>query len=337
MRIPTKVSASAARWLCAAIFAGAVAALPVASAGAAVDDLEQNSDEARQRIEKVSESLGQNRAQLEEARSKSAAAAAREADINGLIASGAERSADLEARVAESEKSLARSRKRVKRAEKLLADRLVAMYMTGPTDMVDLALGAADFGELVAQGEYLTSIQDADERLAQRVRSVRDEFREKTSELTLAQRKVEEHNAELAAAQAGIAAARAAADSTAAQLASVNQSREAEIDSLKSDISQWQKQIEKAEAAAPPVAEEQVERELGGPYSIPTYIVMCESGGDYSALNPSSGAGGAYQIMPETWEAYGGEGLPNEASKAEQDRIAALIYADSGTAPWVCG
>ena len=76
---------------------------------------------------------------------------------------------------------------------------------------------------------------------------------------------------------------------------------------------------------------------LGGPYSIPTYIVMCESGGDYGALNASSGAGGAYQIMPATWEAYGGTGLPHEASKAEQDRIAALIYADSGTAPWVCG
>lgn len=337
MRFPTKVSASAARWLCAAAFAGAVTMIPVLPAGAAIDDLERNSDEARQRIEKVSESLGQNRAELEDARADSAAAAVREAEINGLVANGAERSATLESRVAESEESLARSRKRVKRAEKLLADRLVAMYMTGPTDLVDLALGAADFDELVAQGEYLTSIQDADERLAERVRSVRDEYREKTTELTLAQRRVEEHNAELAAAQAGIAAARAAADSTAAQLASVNQSRAAEIDSLKSDISQWQKQIEKAEAAAPPEAEEQVERELGGPYSIPTYIVMCESGGDYSALNTSSGAGGAYQIMPETWAAYGGEGLPNEASKAEQDRIAALIYADSGTAPWVCG
>ncbi|MBK8295297.1 MAG: transglycosylase family protein [Solirubrobacterales bacterium] len=64
--------------------------------------------------------------------------------------------------------------------------------------------------------------------------------------------------------------------------------------------------------------------------------MMCESGGNYSALNPS-GAGGAYQIMPATWKAYGGKGLPNEASKAEQDRIAALIYAASGTSPWVCG
>ena len=36
---------------------------------------------------------------------------------------------------------------------------------------------------------------------------------------------------------------------------------------------------------------------------------MCESGGDYSALNPSSGAGGAYQIIPSTWDLYGGRAL----------------------------
>ena len=79
-----------------------------------------------------------------------------------------------------------------------------------------------------------------------------------------------------------------------------------------------------------------VERWLGGPYSIPTYIVMCESGGNYGALNPSSGAGGAYQILPSTWELYGGQGEPHEAPKAEQDRIAAEIWADSGGGAWVC-
>ena len=57
---------------------------------------------------------------------------------------------------------------------------------------------------------------------------------------------------------------------------------------------------------------------------------MCESGGDYGAVNPSSGAGGAYQILPSTWELYGGQGEPQDAPKAEQDRIAAEIWADSG-------
>jgi hypothetical protein len=73
-----------------------------------------------------------------------------------------------------------------------------------------------------------------------------------------------------------------------------------------------------------------------GSYSIPSDIVMCESGGDWTAVNPSSGAGGAYQILPSTWAAYGGTGAPQDASPDEQSAIAAEIYADSGGAAWVC-
>jgi muramidase (phage lysozyme) len=73
-----------------------------------------------------------------------------------------------------------------------------------------------------------------------------------------------------------------------------------------------------------------------GGYSIPSSIVACESGGNYRAVNPSSGAGGAYQILPSTWAAYGGAGLPQNASPAEQNAIAAKIYAAQGASAWVC-
>ena len=42
-------------------------------------------------------------------------------------------------------------------------------------------------------------------------------------------------------------------------------------------------------------------------FAIPKAIVMCESGGNYGALNPSSGAGGAYQMLPETYKGLGGQ------------------------------
>jgi hypothetical protein len=71
-------------------------------------------------------------------------------------------------------------------------------------------------------------------------------------------------------------------------------------------------------------------------YSIPISIVMCESGGNYRAVNPTSGAGGAYQILPSTWAAYGGTGLPQDAPPAEQDAIAAKIYAAGGPSQWSC-
>jgi Transglycosylase-like domain len=73
-----------------------------------------------------------------------------------------------------------------------------------------------------------------------------------------------------------------------------------------------------------------------GHYSIPTSIVMCESGGNYHAVNASSGAGGAYQILPSTWTSYGGTGLPQDAPPAEQDAIAAKIYATDGRGAWSC-
>jgi Transglycosylase-like domain len=71
-------------------------------------------------------------------------------------------------------------------------------------------------------------------------------------------------------------------------------------------------------------------------FSIPVSIVMCESGGNYRAVNASTGAGGAYQIMPSTWAAYGGSGLPQNAPPAEQDAIAAKIYATAGPGQWSC-
>jgi hypothetical protein len=73
-----------------------------------------------------------------------------------------------------------------------------------------------------------------------------------------------------------------------------------------------------------------------GGYTVPSAIVQCESGGSYSAVNSSSGAGGAYQILPSTWAAYGGQGLPQDAPPAEQDRIAAEIYARQGPSAWTC-
>lgn len=70
-----------------------------------------------------------------------------------------------------------------------------------------------------------------------------------------------------------------------------------------------------------------------GQYSIPTYIVMCESGGDYNAQNPS-GAYGAYQIMPEHWNGGVCSGLGRDP--AGQDACAARIWETSGSGAWAC-
>jgi peptidoglycan hydrolase-like protein with peptidoglycan-binding domain len=90
-----------------------------------------------------------------------------------------------------------------------------------------------------------------------------------------------------------------------------------------------------AAGSDPSLAGSQSVSSTGG-YAIPAAIVMCESGGNWAAVNPSSGAGGAYQILPSTWAAYGGPGLPQDASPAQQSRIAAEIWATQGPSAWSC-
>lgn len=68
-----------------------------------------------------------------------------------------------------------------------------------------------------------------------------------------------------------------------------------------------------------------------------------ESGGNYGIYNSGgSGAAGAYQFMPGTWNsiaASSGRGDlvgvdPAQASPADQDAMAQALYAQQGSAPW---
>ena len=75
----------------------------------------------------------------------------------------------------------------------------------------------------------------------------------------------------------------------------------------------------------------------GGPWAIPWPIVQCESGGRNTPPNYAS-ASGYYQILDSTWKGLGGSTKhAYQASKAEQDRLAARLWAGgAGRHNWVC-
>lgn len=315
----------------------AVALLAVGSARAAdLGALRDKVGGARDEAAALGAEIRATQERLASTEAEASEAAARERRLTDLLAHGRERAARLAAKVERAEEDLEAEKQRLRRARGALADRLVAIYMSGTPSTASIVLGSGDINELEVRAEYLERIESSDAQLAARVEQVRDEVRHELRLVADLKVRVDAYNERLAAAREEIAGVRAAAEEAAARLDALAAERSSSLATLKAKIGEWVGEIEAAEAASRESAEETVGRWLGGPYSIPTYIVMCESGGNYSALNPSSGAGGAYQILPSTWDLYGGQGEPQNAPKAEQDRIAAEIWADSGGSAWVC-
>lgn len=309
--------------------------------GANIDSLQAKVSAARGEASSLASKLQAAQAELAAAQEQAAAASAREEKLSALLAHGEERTARLAGEVRATQRRLAAEKKRLRRARGVLAERLVAIYESGTPDTASMILGSSDFDELATRTEYLDRIEQSDSDLAHRVEQVRRAVTDELKLVAALKAKADAYDERLAAARSEIATVKQNAEAAASKLHSVAAARSASLASLQSQIGGWVSDIEAAKAAeaeriSAAEAEDEVERWLGGPFSIPSYIVMCESGGNYGAINPSSGAGGAYQILPSTWELYGGQGEPQDAPKAEQDRIAAQIWADSGGSAWVC-
>jgi len=324
------------RWAAVAFLLACLLLGAAAATAQEVDDLRAKVERGRAEAESLAVEIRSVQEQVIAAEAEADAATAQERRLSGLLAGGRERAAELADEIAATERRLAAEKRRLRRARRALAGRLVAIYMSGSPSTASIVLASGDLDELAVRTGYLERIERSDAELAGRVEEVRDAVRHDLDLVAELKERVDAHNRRLAVAREEIGAVRAHAESSAAELESLSAQRASALATLKAKIGGWVEDIEQAEAASQAAAEETVGRWLGGPYSIPTYIVMCESGGNYSALNPSSGAGGAYQIIPSTWESYGGQGAPHEAPKAEQDRIAAEIWADSGGSAWVC-
>lgn len=66
-------------------------------------------------------------------------------------------------------------------------------------------------------------------------------------------------------------------------------------------------------------------------------IAACESGGNWST-NTGNGYYGGLQFTPSTWSSNGGSGMPHNASRAEQIRVAENVLQTQGIRAWpVCG
>jgi predicted nucleic acid-binding Zn-ribbon protein len=315
---------------------GGVLAVPVADSGAqTVGDLNSRIAAAQSQAQSLSAAIDAKGAQLAAAQQQAAAAAQREAQLSAVLAQGQQREAELVAKVQETEVHLRQARAHLQRALATLSARLVSIYKGDAPDATELLLSAKGFDDLANRAELVGRIEDSDAALAGRVRQLRDQVAALLAQVREARAQQAAYNDRVATARDQIASVRANAEAQAAQLAQARASQQAAVSSLQSQVAGWEQQVQQAQQVSAAQAQQTVSSWVGN-FAIPQAIVMCESGGNFNAVNPSSGAGGAYQILPSTWRLYGGSGSPQSASPQQQSQVAAQIWADSGPSAWEC-
>jgi septal ring factor EnvC (AmiA/AmiB activator) len=321
-------------------FACAIAVLAATGgglAGAADPSLQDRIDSARSDAGQLSDRVDAQSSRIASLVEQAHQAGAQAMVLNAEVQRAEARSRELAAQLDAAQRLLDRLRAKYAASVKQLDKRLIAIYESDAPDYLTVLLDSNGFDDLSTRSDYLEALHEADLRVADRVASLRDRMAARTHQVADLKQQSDEEAAQLASSRASFIAGQRAANRSAAAVAAARSSTRADLSAAQGQIAELEQQQ----------AEQQAEQQrsssgagapayLGGPYAIPTYIVICESGGNYHALNSSSGAGGAYQILPSTWAAYGGEGAPQDAPKAEQDRIAAEIWADSGPSAWSC-
>jgi septal ring factor EnvC (AmiA/AmiB activator) len=324
----------------AGLAALAIAAVGVGLAGAKDPSLQDKIDAARSDAGQLSDRVDAQSAHIAALTTEAHQAGARAMELNAEVQDAEARSRELTTQLDTAQRELEQLRGQYATAVKQLDRRLVAIYESGAPDYVTVLLDSNGFDDLSTRSDYLTALHDADMRIADKVASLRDQVAGHVHTVADLKQQSDLQAEQLTTEKASFEASQQAATQSADAVAEARAGTQSSLSDAQGQVSQLEQQQAEQQAAQQESSSSGSTAGspayLGGPYAIPTYIVMCESGGNYHALNASSGAGGAYQILPSTWAAYGGQGEPQNAPKAEQDRIAAEIWRDSGPSAWSC-
>jgi septal ring factor EnvC (AmiA/AmiB activator) len=302
-----------------------------ASAGAAPSAL----DVQRDGVRALEVELGGLDAQALQARSAEQQAAARLAAAR--------------AQLRENAAALRRAAADHRAAQRMLSGRLVAIYRQDQPDFVQILLTSGGISEALDGVQSLERIGRQDANIIQTLHATQARMREARvalveqrqtarSDLGVALSRRQRTEALVAQRRTVLVDARErltvmiAQEAARQQAAAQAQARLAALRSAQAGL--------RARLAAPSAAPAPAVVPAGEVPSSATLtkIAQCESGGDPSAVSSSGQYRGKYQFDPQTWRSVGGSGDPAAAPEAEQDRRAAMLYAQRGNSPWpVCG
>ncbi|MDX6554906.1 MAG: hypothetical protein QOD86_1101 [Miltoncostaeaceae bacterium] len=226
-------------------------------------------------------------------------------------------------------------------AQKRLAERLVAIYAEEPPSFVELLMSSGSISGAVNVHAVLDHLREQDAAIVVSIENSRARLVSGRKQLIADRAEAEAQLAEASARDAELRSL------TAARRGVLEQAR-GTLDGLvgQEQLAEAQRAQEAAlaaRAAAPAPAGYSAAPAPdatggGGGGSTLEAIAQCESGGNPRAVSPDGQYRGKYQFSAGTWQAVGGSGDPAAASEAEQDRRAAMLYAQQGSSPWpICG
>jgi peptidoglycan hydrolase CwlO-like protein len=256
-------------------------------------------------------------------------------DVQAEVAAAAALAARTETELRAARVRAARLAARLGEVRTRLAALLRERYVNGEPDVVTVVLSADGFADLLETVHFLERVQHADARLLDAVRAARADAVHERGVLNRLNRRRQATAAALARRRDALTTILAGLRSRRDALARARAARQAALTRTRSGRRRAQHALTKllAERAAAAVTL----AGPGGPWAIPWAIVQCESGGQNLPPN-AAGASGYYQMLPSTWRGLGGS-TPQayQASKAEQDRLAAKLWAGgAGARNWVC-
>jgi septal ring factor EnvC (AmiA/AmiB activator) len=225
----------------AALLLAASCALAVAWPQAAPADPQDKLERTRDKLEGVrsqeedlAESIAAQNAAID---AKLGEVSALRQEQQAVEAELAEKQAELDratAALEAEEEHLEQVRAKLQRALGVLSERLVAIYETGSPDMLNAVLESEDWSEMAAQTEYLRQIQEYDDAVVDRVKTLRDQVRSAVERLDEQRAEIEAARDEVAAKQQEVATARAEAAARFEELKAEQAERQEALDALQS-------------------------------------------------------------------------------------------------------
>jgi len=332
MNRPCKLSVAV---VAAALLAVALALIGPALSGAQSEgDLRNRADQARAREQGLSGDVARLGRLVAKLDNDIAVIERRRAEVQAQLDADRAKLATLREELRAERRRVVRPRARLREARQILSARLVELYQTPQPDLVTVIMRARGFADLLEQSTYVKAVGHQDQRIIDIVKAARVDAAQAVRRLARDEARQEDITAAIEARRNALVGISASLQGRRAAVAQARAARAALLAATRAQRRSLEKRIASLEAARARAA---MVPGPGGPWAIPWPVVQCESGGQNLPPN-SAGASGYYQMLPSTWKGLGGSTpAAYQASKAEQDRLAATLWAGgAGAHNWVC-